>query len=583
MPADLKRIPGADVKRRRPGRPRPRDEVAPLPTRPAAAVVWGARSTLRRARRRVIVRKRSIPWSELALGAVCCALGLYVLNAFWTATRVQVTVEGLTEGSSFTTAALADSTVRFTVDPSKRLGRATLRLDGREVPDKAVRIEQPSVAWKPGELSEGRHRIQLSVPRPMLGDARFAWEFSVDDQPPRLDVPALLPAVGLCDPVTVEGRVERGAKLTLDGKPLSHQGSFTLRYSRPPNRPLHMVAVDAAGNRTEREVIVPARYPGGQGVHVTAAAWGYEPLRRGILDLIDARLISTVQLDLKDEAGIVGYDSKVPLALQAEAVQPEYRLKDAVAELERRGVRVIGRIVAFRDPTLTEWAWNNDKRDWVVQTAEGTKLDAYGGFTNIAHPEIHRYNLDIALEAADAGVHDILWDYVRRPEGDPATMVFPGMQGSPSDAVVGFLARTRAALRERCVFQGAAVFGIAADRPDAVGQDIPRIAREVEYVSPMLYPSHWVPGEYRVNHPNKQPFDIVKAALADFQVKMAGTGTQLMPWLQDFTLGHPYGPPEVRAQIDASAELGVPDWLLWNPGATYTAAALDSALVRVRP
>jgi hypothetical protein len=32
-----------------------------------------------------------------------------------------------------TMAALAESTVRFTVDPSKRLGRATLRLDGREV------------------------------------------------------------------------------------------------------------------------------------------------------------------------------------------------------------------------------------------------------------------------------------------------------------------------------------------------------------------------------------------------------------------------------------------------------------------
>jgi hypothetical protein len=55
-----------------------------------------------------------------------------------------------------------------------------------------------------------------------------------------------------------------------------------------------------------------------------------------------------------------------------------------------------------------------------------------------------------------------------------------------------------------------------------------------------------------------------------------------VPWLQDFSLGHVYGPTEVRAQIDAAASLGVPDWLLWNAGATYTAGALDPSLVSLR-
>ena len=211
-------------------------------------------------------------------------------------------------------------------------------------------------------------------------------------------------------------------------------------------------------------------------------------------------------------------------------------------------------------------------------------LETYGGFTNYTHPEVHRYNLDIALEAVDAGVDDILWDYVRRPEGDPATMVIPGMQpqDTSSNAIVRFLATTHAALRERCVYQGASVFGIAADRPDAVGQDIPRIARHVDYIAPMLYPSHWVNGEYNVDNPNKQPYDIIKATLADFQAKTAGTGVALVPWLQDFSLGHTYGPVEVRAQIDAAASLGVPDWLLWNAGAVYTAGALDPSRLALR-
>ena len=91
-----------------------------------------------------------------------------------------------------------------------------------------------------------------------------------------------------------------------------------------------------------------------------------------------------------------------------------------------------------------------------------------------------------------------------------------------------------------------------------------------------------MPGEYGVANPNKQPYDIVKATLADFQAKMAGTGARLVPWLQDFSLGHTYGPAEVRAQVDAAASLGVTDWLLWNAGAVYTPGGLDASRVAVR-
>ena len=520
----------------------------------------------------------------LALGYA--ALGVYGVNAVRSFMRVEVTVDGLNENVILTSGAMADRSIRFAVKPARGLDRSKLFLDGVLVPEKAERVHETSVLWQPGILPEGRHEIVLSVPRPGMGDARFSRRFVIDDTPPGVGVPPLLDPSGVCEPVTVRGRVEPSSTLTLNGAPLAHtNGSFTLRYDRPPAGPLNLSAVDTAGNQTDLEVIAPVRYPGGQGVHVTAAAWGYEPLRRGILAMIDGGLVSSIELDLKDEGGIVGYDSKHPLATQIGAVRPEYKLKETVADLKRRGVRVVGRIVAFRDAPLAKWAWDNGRRDWVVQTPGGKMLDTYGGFSNLAHPEVHRYNLDIALEAADAGVDDILWDYVRRPEGDPATMVIPGIPDrvdSSSTAIVNFLTTTQTALRERCVYQGASVFGIAADRPDAVGQDIPRIARHVDYIAPMLYPSHWVPGEYNVANPNKQPYDIIKATLADFQAKTAGTGVRLVPWLQDFSLGHPYGPAEVKAQIDAAASLGVPDWLLWNAGATYTAAALDRSRVSLR-
>ena len=212
-----------------------------------------------------------------------------------------------------------------------------------------------------------------------------------------------------------------------------------------------------------------------------------------------------------------------------------------------------------------------------MQTPDGQPLAAYGGFTNYVDPAVRQYNLDIALEAVDLGVDSILWDYVRRPEGAPETMVVPGLGDRTTSMVMGeFLAETHRALRAAGAVQGASVFGIAADRPGAIGQDIPTLSRHVDYLSPMVYPSHFVDGEYRVESPIHQPGEIVAATLADFQAKAEGSGVRFVPWLQDFTLYDvAYGPAEVRAQLDAARALGIDGFLLWNAGAVYTAEALS--------
>src|SRR5205085_632915 len=52
-------------------------------------------------------------------------------------------------------------------------------------------------------------------------------------------------------------------------------------------------------------------------------------------------------------------------------------------------------------------------------------------------------------------------------------------------------------------------------------------------------------------------------------------GARLPPWLPDFSLGVTCGPAQVRAQIDAARRDGIDEFLLWDPGAVYTSAALD--------
>jgi hypothetical protein len=374
--------------------------------------------------------------------------------------------------------------------------------------------------------------------------------------------------------VHITGKVDTDATLTADGKPveLDKHGRFALAYRRPPAGPVSLVARDPAGHIVKREIFVPIIRPTVHGVHMSAVSWRTRDLRQGVFDLIDAGKINAVELDLKDELGEIGYGSTIPLATQIGSVKHYYDLRAAVDELHRRKVRVIGRIVAFRDPILTKAAWKGGHRDWVVQQPDGSPHGSYGGFTNMAAPAVQQYNLDIAKEASASGVDEILWDYIRRPEGPLDQIVFPGMPSTDAAVergVVQFLARSHALVRAAGVFQGASIFGIAAGDPAAVGQNVPEIARHVDYIAPMVYPSLWVPGEYRVADPARMPFAIVARALADFQRKAAGTAVGYTPWLQDFSLGVTYGDRDVRQQIDAAEAQGIHDWLLWSPRVRY--------------
>lgn len=311
-------------------------------------------------------------------------------------------------------------------------------------------------------------------------------------------------------------------------------------------------------------------------VHVGSEAWADPALRRPLIRMIRRGQINAIQLDLKDETGRIGYRSRIPMARRLKASTGRYDLARAIARIERLGVPVIGRIVAFRDPLLAERSWAAGRRGRVIQTPSGERFAGYGGFTNFAHPAVRRYNIDIAEEAAKAGVDHILYDYVRRPDAPLSQLRFPGLKGSPERSIARFMKETKRRLRPHGTFLGASLYGIAATRPHEISQNVPMIARHVDYVAPMLYPSHWGPGEYGVPSPIDQPYEIVRRSLPDFKRAVKGTGARVIPWLQDFTLGVHYGPDKVRAQIRAARDAGVKDWILWDPFVTYTEAALKA-------
>jgi peptidoglycan/xylan/chitin deacetylase (PgdA/CDA1 family) len=464
----------------------------------------------------------------------------------------------------------------FTVSGSTKM-RWTL--DGADVSARVTR-EGRTQAFRPGTLRDGDHRVEVKRGGGFLGaSSTRVWRFTVDTTPPSIQL-AGPPAAKPRSALVLKGTVEPGSRLRIAGRAAAvDDGRFVVRIAPPLPRRLLLEAVDLAGNRANRRFpieIVPRRPPVPvRAVHVTSYGWADVDLRSGVLKLIDERRINAIEIDLKDESGEVGFDASVPLGRRIGAVKHIYDLDDVVRRMHARGIRVIGRLVCFRDPVLASAAWKTGQRSRVVQAPDGGLYAGYGGFTNFADPAVREYNMDIAVAAARAGVDDVLYDYVRRPDGPLASMVFPGLRGTPEHSIVQFIRETRLALEPYGTYLGLSVFGVAATRPLEVAQDIPAMARESDYIAPMVYPSHWGPGEYNVADPNSEPYQIVLRSLRDFSKQTRGTGARVVPWLQDFTLGVPYGPAEVRGQIQAAHSDGINEFLLWDPTVTYTSEALD--------
>ena len=303
--------------------------------------------------------------------------------------------------------------------------------------------------------------------------------------------------------------------------------------------------------------------------HLTSWAWGEAETKDPIVALIKAGKLDNVQLDIKDEDGIVGYDSQLPLAKEAGTVYQPVRFDAAavIKEIHDLGATVTGRIVAFRDPRLGKWALNNGKMDMLIQDSSGRPYPAgnygVGAFTNFANKDVIEYNVALGEEAAKLGFDSIMYDYIRKPEN--TGQVYPGIgDRTATEAIVDFVATAAPRIRAAGASAGAAVYGISAFAPSSVAQDIPGMAQHLDYISPMIYPSHWNSGEYSVASPIDQPYDIVKRSLMDFNRLIIGTNSAIVPWLQNFSWPSTYTAADVAAQIKAAKDVGINSWFLWN-------------------
>jgi hypothetical protein len=309
-----------------------------------------------------------------------------------------------------------------------------------------------------------------------------------------------------------------------------------------------------------------------RGVHVTMALAGLP----GKLDQYIAFKkdgLNAIELDVKDENGEVGWPVNVPLARRVGSGMRYYNPERAVAKIHAAGLYLIGRIVTFEDPVLSTHA-----PELALRRADGSRWLTNGGlgWTNEYDKRVWKYNVDIAVQAAKLGFDELQFDYVRFPsDGDLSQIRYPGAHTQPMDwTIPAFLKYARSRLHPLGVRLSVDVFGLSATRDLGIGQFPARIAPLVDTIYPMVYPSHYVPGEYNIIDPDSRPGTTVAYSLRDFRSKVAGHKTMLVPWLQDFSLGRTYTLADVQDQIQAARLEHVKGFMLWNAGGVYTVKAL---------
>jgi hypothetical protein len=308
-----------------------------------------------------------------------------------------------------------------------------------------------------------------------------------------------------------------------------------------------------------------------RGVHVTVAL---ASIPGKIQEYLDLPGLNTLEVDVKDENGEIGFvPSSVPLAREIGAAKRYYAPRKLARAAHRAGVYLIGRVVLFEDPILSA-----QRPALAIRTRDGGVWQNHAGlgWANPYDQRVWNYNVAVGRAAARAGFDEIQFDYVRFPSDGPIeNAVFPGAGGrDPGWTVARFVHYAAKRLRAEGARVSVDVFGLSAARDLGVAQFPGRLAKFVDAVYPMVYPSHYNEGEYGLASPVAVPGATVARSLADFRKRMRGTKAELIPWLEDFSFTGDVSPEHVRAQITAARRQGAKGYLLWNAAGVYTEDAL---------
>ena len=318
-----------------------------------------------------------------------------------------------------------------------------------------------------------------------------------------------------------------------------------------------------------------------KGIYVSGPVAGIARMD-DLIELVDQTELNAMVIDIKNDEG------KVTYKMQSEQVQaigaavgyiPD--IEELVKKCKEKGIYLIARIVAFRDPYLAE-----KMPEWAVHTKNGEIFRDKSGlaWVNPYERGVWDYLVEIASEAAAVGFDEIQFDYIRFSTDVKTEEVDYG----PEDERIGkigiiteFTEYMYEKLSQLGVYVAADVFGTVIENEtdqQIVGQDYVKMAEHLDYICPMVYPSHYRNGSYGIAVPDADPYKTINEACSASVQELATlpeeNRARVRTWLQSFTAswvpGHiSYGPQQIRAQIKGAYDAGYDEWILWNAAVKY--------------
>ena len=295
---------------------------------------------------------------------------------------------------------------------------------------------------------------------------------------------------------------------------------------------------------------------------------GYDFTNSGKMDSIITILtetkVNTIVLDVKTDNGHILYDSNLQEVNELNNKRVKYDQSLLLEFKKEFNIYLIGRVVAFQDPYFAK----NYANSSVIDSTTNSPYSQNGQyFLDPGDKKARDYVLNIAIEACSLGFDEIQFDYIRYPDTNKKDLIYEdeNTYENRTENINSFLRFSKDTLNALGCLVSADIFGyVLQNKADnGIGQHLETIAETVDFISPMVYPSHYSKGSFGYQYPNNFPYEVVSAALND-GIDRGIENEKIRPFLQGFW----HDSRDVQLNIKAAEDKNL-DWIIWNNSSQY--------------
>lgn len=333
-------------------------------------------------------------------------------------------------------------------------------------------------------------------------------------------------------------------------------------------------------------------------VHQVTTAEG----RKKHLDTLKKNNLNMLVVDMKDDYGFIRYDSKDPLVRSLGTFSWGVNLDEFVADAKKQGIYLVARIVVFKDRGLVRQAngkyavWDKtEDKPWqgyrmVREEKEVTSTTEQGGQNEPTYvrqyydehwvdpysEDVWEYNVAISRELIERGFDEIQFDYIRFPTDgknlSDAQFRWQDQGMDRESALMSFLSYARNNINAPISID---IYGANGwYRTGArTGQDVELLARYVDVICPMFYPSHFEQ-QFLAHEPAvDRPYRIFLHGSYRNAI-IARNHIAVRPWVQAFYLNVSYdrayyNQDYVQRQIFGTRDALNQGYTYWNNSGRY--------------